>query len=354
MAEKNDMKVLVTGGSGYVASWIVKKLLDKGVDVNTTVRNLESLGKFAHLRKIGNEAPGHLEIFEADLLKEGSFGPAMEGCNIVIHTASPFIIGKIKNPYKSLVNPALEGTENVLSTVNKTLSVKRVVLTSSVVAVYGDNIDISQADEGVFNEEHWNTTSTPETQPYPYSKTVAEQRAWEMAANSDRWDMVAINPGFIIGPSLTIRNDSTSINLMIQLADGTFKMGTPAVYNGVVDVRNVADAHLEAAFRPQANGRYILVNEVMSFLEIAHVLRKKYGKKLRLPKKELPKWLVMLMGPLQGIKRSYVKNNIGIPIAFDNSRSKQDLDINYISLEQTIIDHAEQLLSDNHIDIGGR
>lgn len=107
-------KVLVSGGSGYVASWIVKKLLEEGHIVHTTVRNKEKTDKYQHLLDIERNSDGELKIFEADLLKEGSFKDAMKGCEFVFHTASPFFISGIKDAQKQLIEPALQGTRNVL------------------------------------------------------------------------------------------------------------------------------------------------------------------------------------------------------------------------------------------------
>ncbi|MDP2890910.1 MAG: NAD-dependent epimerase/dehydratase family protein, partial [Bacteroidota bacterium] len=140
--------VLVTGGTGYLASWIVKQLLDKGYEVRTTVRNLAQKDKYAHLTSLAVKSVGILQFFEADLLKKGSFTEAMAGCEQVIHTASPFKISGIKNAQKELVEPALEGTRNVLDTVNAIESVQRVVLTSSLAAIYGDAIDIQKTENG--------------------------------------------------------------------------------------------------------------------------------------------------------------------------------------------------------------
>src|SRR5204863_2546437 len=132
--------------------------------------------------------PGRLTLHRAELLEPGSFAEGMAGCELVIHTASPFLIGKVRNPQKQLVTPALEGTRTVLASVNETPSVKRVVLTSSVVAICGDNIDMRGKDQ--LTEEDWNTTSTLDHQPYPYSKTVAEREAWDICGAQDRWDLV--------------------------------------------------------------------------------------------------------------------------------------------------------------------
>ena len=141
--------ILVTGGSGYIASWIIKFLLENGQDVKATVRDKSNEEKVGHLVKMGEKYSGKLELFEADLLQSGSFEDAMMGSELVVHNASPFKLWGIKDPQKELITPALEGTRNVLYTANKTQSVKRIVLTSSVVAVFGDAIDIRNTPNGL-------------------------------------------------------------------------------------------------------------------------------------------------------------------------------------------------------------
>ncbi len=340
--------VLVTGGTGYLASWIVKQLLDQGLEVRTTVRNLAQKDKYAHLTALAVKSKGILQFFEADLMRKGSFVEAMAGCELVIHTASPFKISGIKNAQKELVEPALEGTRNVLETVNATESVKRVVLTSSVVAIFGDAIDIQKTKNGIFTEAYWNTTSSADHQPYPYSKTVAEKLAWSMAEKQSRWDLLVINPGFIMGPSLTKRTDSTSVEIMIQMATGKFKTGAPAGEMSFVDVRDVAKAHILAGFTPNASGRHICTSADKSFLALADVIRAEYPE-FPLPKKFVPKWLFSLIAPLIGFSRKYVKLNVGIDIRMDNTYIKKDLGIEFLPFEQTISDHFKQLLADGII-----
>ena len=340
--------VLVTGGTGYLASWIVKQLLDQGFEVRTTVRNLAQKDKFAHLTELAVKSKGILQFFEADLLKKGSFAEAMTGCELVIHTASPFKISGIKNAQKELVEPALDGTRNVLDSMNATESVKRVVLTSSVAAIFGDAIDIRNTEKGIFTEEHWNTTSSSEHQPYPYSKVLAEKLAWQMAEKQSRWDLLVINPGFIMGPSLSKRTDSTSIEIMIQLATGKFKTGVPSGNMSFVDVRDVAKAHILAGFTPNASGRHICTSADKSFLDLANVIRADYPE-FPLPKKFVPKWLFGLIAPMVGFTRKYVKLNVGFDLVMDNSYIKKDLGMEFIPFKQTIADHFKQLLADGII-----
>lgn len=142
------MPVMVTGGTGYMASWIIKMLLEEGISVNATVRDPLDIQKVGHLTALTKGSPGKLKLFKADLLDSGSFDEPMQGCELVIHTASPFFITRIRNPEEELLRPAKEGTRNILETAKRTPSIKRVVLTSSVVAIFGDNADIQKIPDG--------------------------------------------------------------------------------------------------------------------------------------------------------------------------------------------------------------
>ena len=247
-----------------------------------------------------------------------------------------------------MVDQALEGTRNVLDTVNATESVKRVVLTSSVAAIYGDAIDILKTEKGVLTEAHWNTTSSAEHQPYPYSKVQAEKLAWEMAEKQDRWDLVVINPGFIMGPSLTKRIDSTSVEIMLQMATGKFKTGVPSGKMSFVDVRDTAKAHVLAGFTPTASGRHICTSVDKTFLDMADVIRNEHPE-FPLPKGFVPKWLFSLIAPFIGFSRKYVKLNVGYDLKTDNSYIKNDLGMEFLPFNQTISDHFNQLLTDGII-----
>ncbi|NNM51700.1 MAG: NAD-dependent epimerase/dehydratase family protein, partial [Pseudomonadales bacterium] len=155
-----QLPILVTGASGFIAGWIIKYLLEEGYTVHGTVRDPAKTTSVAHLLKIAEKAPGTLKLFKADLLDKGSFHAAAQGCGIVMHTASPFIIEGFTDANEALVRPAVEGTRNVLEAVNASSTVTRVVLTSSVASVYGDNIDLRKTSGGIFTEADWNTTST--------------------------------------------------------------------------------------------------------------------------------------------------------------------------------------------------
>lgn len=150
--------VLVTGATGYVAGWLVKKLLEEGFTVHAAVRNPNKKEKVQHLDKISENSSGSIKYFKSDLLEMGSYKEAMQGCEVVFHTASPFVL-EFKDPQKELIEPAENGTANVLNTANEVESVKKVVVTSSCAAIYSDAIDTINAPGGKITEEIWNSTA---------------------------------------------------------------------------------------------------------------------------------------------------------------------------------------------------
>src|SRR4051812_35270398 len=178
----------VTGGSGFVASHLVRQLLADGQTVHATVRRLGNEAKVRPLRQLQQQHPGRLKLFEADLLAPGSFDEAFAGCSVVHHVASPFLLPeKIKDGQRQLLEPALQGTRNVLGSVGKTASVGRVVMTSTIGAIFGDYIDVRQMKDGVLSEAYFNTSSTLVNNPYHFSKVEAEREAWKICKAQDRW-----------------------------------------------------------------------------------------------------------------------------------------------------------------------
>lgn len=342
--------VLVTGATGYVAGWLIKKLLDQGITVHAAVRNPDNKEKLAHLNKAAKNAKGKIKYFKSDLLEKGSYANAMKACELVFHTASPFVTD-VKDPQKDLIDPAVLGTQNVLETANETASVKRVIVTSSVAAIYTDAIDCQNSPEGVLTENDWNTTASLNYQPYSYSKTLAEKKAWDIAATQSQWDLVTINPSFVMGPPLNTKaNTSESFNILKQMGDGTFKTGAPKMGIGLVDVRDVAEAHLQAGFSASAKGRYITSAHNTNFYEMGLALQDKFGKNFPIPKKALPKWLLMLVGPMANklFTRKFIRNNINVPFNADNSKIKKELGLTFRPL-QTTMEEGFQVLVDEGI-----
>ncbi|KAL0550813.1 hypothetical protein IC582_009877 [Cucumis melo] len=270
--------VCVTGGSGYIASWIVKFLLQRGYIVKASVRNPADPIKTAHLLSLDGAAE-RLHLFKANLLEEGSFDSAIEGCQGVFHTASPFF-HNVSDPQAELIDPALKGTLNVLKSVAKSSSVKRVVLTSSMAAVAYNG---QPRNPDTVIDETW--FSNPEICKelklwYVLSKTLAEEAAWNFVREKGI-DMVTINPAMVIGPLLQ-PTLNTSAEAILNLISGaqTFPNST----FGWVNVKDVANAHILAYEVPSANGRYCLVESVIHYSGIVKILHDLYPS-LQLPDK---------------------------------------------------------------------
>ncbi|KAB2074170.1 hypothetical protein ES319_A07G134700v1 [Gossypium barbadense] len=270
--------VCVTGASGYIASWLVKQLLLRGYTVKASVRDPNDPRKTQHL--LGLEgAESRLMLLKADLLEQGSFDPVVEGCVGVFHTASPFY-HDVLDPEAELLDPAVKGTLNVLSSCAKTPSVKRVVLTSSIAAVAYNG---KPRTPDVVVDENW--FSDPDYCKdlklwYVVSKTMAEDSAWKFSKEKGI-DMVAINPAMVIGPLLqpTLNTSAAAILNLIKGAE-TF----PNATFGWVNVKDVATAHIQAFEIPLASGRYCLVERVVHYSEIVNILHHLYPS-LQLPQK---------------------------------------------------------------------
>lgn len=339
--------ILVTGATGYMASWIVKYLLEEGHTVHAAVRNPDRKEKVDFLQEIANHTKGELKFFKSDLLMEGSYAEAMEGCELVIHTASP-ICPTAKDPQRDLIEPAVKGTENVLQTACHIPSVKRVVLTSSCAAIYADAIDCSKAPNGILTEKVWNTTASLGHQAYSLSKTLAEKKAWEICKSQNQWDLVSINPSFIMGPMQNPRHTtSVSLDMLKTFGDGSMKMGAPRIGTGLVDVRDVAKAHILAGFTPSAHGRYITSAGDTDFVEMGKMLAAKFGANYPIPNRSLPKWLLWLVAPIMNkvFTRKIIARNVNIPFRADNSKIRKELGMTFLPMETTMQDAFLSLIA---------
>lgn len=343
--------VLVTGATGYVAGWIIKQLLDEGITVHAAVRDPSNIKKRAHLDSLAIKSKGSITYFKSDLLEEGSYAEAMKECELVFHTASPFT-SNFKDPQKELIDPAVKGTENILNQASKTSSVKRVVVTSSCAAIYSDATDCEKAPNGMLTEALWNTTSSLVYQPYSYSKTLAEKKAWEINKLQSTWDLVTINPSLVLGPALNPDSiTSESYSILKQFGDGTMKMGAPKLGLGLVDVRDVATAHFRAGFTPEATGRYITSAHNTNILEMAMTLQTNYGSNYPLPKSALPKWLLVLIGPIvnKSFSRKFIRNNVNVSWKADNSKIIKELGVSFRPMKETMEDSFQVLIDEKII-----
>jgi nucleoside-diphosphate-sugar epimerase len=283
--------VLVTGGSGFIASHCIIALLAAGHRVRTTVRSLKREADVRAMLKTGGADPGgRLSFAVADLENDAAWPEAAAGCDYVLHVASPFPANVPKDE-NELIVPAREGALRVLRAA-RDAGVKRVVLTSSFAAIgYGH-----EPQTAPFTENDWTDPSGDDVTPYVKSKTLAERAAWDfIAKEGGALELSVVNPVGVFGPVLG-PDYSTSILLVQRAMDGAIP-GCPQLYFGVVDVRDVADLHIRAMTHAAAKGeRFLAVaGDFMSIRDIALVLRARLGAAARrVPTRQLPNWLVRL------------------------------------------------------------
>lgn len=338
--------VLVTGATGFIAGWLIKQLLEAGVTVHATVRNPDDAEKLKHLNALASNSPGSIRYFKADLLEQGSFAEGMQGCDIVFHTASPFITD-VADPQKELIDPAVLGTRNVLEAARTTDSVKRVVLTSSCAAIYTDAADCANAPGGVLTEDIWNTTASLDYQPYSYSKTMAEQEAWRIAKDA-AFRLVTVNPCLVMGPAIGGKPTSESFTLMKRAGSGDFKSGAPRICMGFVDVREVAEAHIAAAYLPQAQGRHIVCGHCSDLLSALQTLLPRFKDIYALPQRPAPKFVLWLLAPRLGLERKFVTRNVNVAWKADNSKSREELGLTYRPLQETMEDMFQYMIDQGY------
>lgn len=291
--------VLVTGGSGFVGSHCLLQLLAAGHRVRTTVRNLDRESGVRTMLGSGgwNGADDALTFVAADLEADAGWPEAVTGCDYVLHVASPFPAALPKHE-DELIVPAREGALRVLRAA-RDAKVKRVVLTSSFAAIgYGHAMQSAPFDET--DETDWTDPDGADVGAYVKSKTIAERAAWDfIAREGGGLELSVVNPVGIFGPVLG-PDYSTSILLVQRLMDGAMP-GSPRLYIGVVDVRDVADLHLRAMIDPAAAGERFLAiaGSPMWMQEIATTLNTRMGAAARrVPTGGLPNWLVRLVAML--------------------------------------------------------
>jgi dihydroflavonol-4-reductase len=264
--------VLVTGGSGFLGSHTIARLLADGHRVRTTVRNpAREVELRATLSRSGVDPRGRLACSVADLEHDAGWSEAAAGCDRVLHLASPFPPASPKHA-DELVVPARDGTIRVLRAA-RDAGARRVVLTSSFAAVgYGHAPRATP-----FDETDW-TDPAAGVSAYVKSKTVAERAAWQfVAGEGSGLELAVINPVGIFGPVLG-PDYASSIGLLKRLLDGAVP-AAPRLWFGVVDVRDVVDLHLRAMTAPAAAGeRFLAVaGDFLRIVEIAGILRRLPG-----------------------------------------------------------------------------
>lgn len=284
-------RILVTGGSGYIAGVLIRQLLAAGWQVHTTVRDL---AREPALRELlgadAGDAREQLRCFAADLRADAGWAQAAAGCSHVAHLASPLPVG-VPRDANELIVPARDGALRAL-TAARDAGVQRVVMTSSVAAIaYGHG-----PGEHRFTEDDWTRLETPCIPPYIQSKTVAERAARDWVAREGGGiEFCTVNPSVVLGP-VASADYSASVVIVKSLLQGRIP-ALPHIGFGVVDVRDVADLHWRALTAPDmADERFIACSGFLWLREIAAVLRAELGEQARrVPTLQMPDWTVRLL-----------------------------------------------------------
>jgi len=331
--------VLVTGGSGFLGSHCIIRLLAAGHRVRTTLRSLDRETDVRLMLAAGGAESGYaLSFFAADLEKDAGWPEAIAGCDYVLHVASP-LPGRAPKDENELIVPARDGALRVLRTA-RAAGVQRVVLTSSFAA-----IGYSRQMQGdPFTEEDWTDPDMPNP-PYIRSKTIAERAAWGFIANEGgELELSVINPVGIFGPVLG-KDYAASIAIVKRMLDGDMP-GLPEIYIGVVDVRDVADLHIRAMTHPAANGeRFIAAaGEAMSMRDVAHLLRSRLGETAsHVPRMQLANWQVRLVALFSAAARQTAAN-LGKRRNASSEKSRRVLGWSPRSSEEALLATAKSLI----------
>lgn len=337
MTKANGKEVLVTGGSGYLAGWIIAALLKQGAHVRTTVRSLARDGEVRAAIAAHVDPGDLLSFFEADLLKDEGWERATAGCSHILHVASPMPVGEFAR--QDLVPPAREGTLRVLKAASRA-GVRRVVMTSSVNAAM-PRAGSSSAASG---EEIWTDLSDTKVSNYVRAKTLAEQDAWAYVRSAGGgMELVTVLPAFIQGPVFS-KDISGSLELVARLLKGDVA-ALPQVGFTIVDVRDLVDLHLSALTNPAADGqRFIAASEFLWMSEIAQLLRDRLGPDAaKVPIRKAPNLMVRLAAQFDPSLRE-IASNLGKRREYSAEKAKRLLGWRGRPATESIIDGARSMI----------
>ena len=327
--------VLVSGGSGYIAGYIIRELVAQGWTVHTTVRDGAREGEVRKRLDVDNK---RLHFFVADLTSDNGWAEAMTGCTHAIHVASPFPPTAVKHA-DDLIVPARDGALRALRFA-RDAGVLRFVQTSSSAAVaYGH-----PPGQTTFTEADWSDPSSPDTSPYAQSKTIAERAARDwIAREGGAMEYCSINPSLVLGPVMDA-DVSTSIDAIQKMLSGALP-GCPDLGFGVVDVRDLADLHVRVLAAPgMAGERFIASGRFFKLVEIARILKTRLGPQARkVPTRTLPDFLVRIVAIWDPLVRMVI-SELGRTRNMDASHAKIVLGWVTRPEEESVIDCAKSLI----------
>ena len=333
--------VLVTGGTGYVAGWCIAELLGRGYDVRATVRDASRGDRVRRAVATVSDRVDHLEFAVADLTADDGWKAAMDGCEYVLHVASPLgaDTAGAKDEAQALLVPARDGTVRVLRAA-AAAGVRRVVMTSAANTASPS----SYSADGVTDETLWTDLDAPKLLPYRRSKTAAELAAWEfMDSYEGPMTLATVLPGAVFGPLLSA-DTLGSVRIIARLLSGAMP-GTPRIGLEVVDVRDLADVHVRAMTAPEAAGqRFLATGEFLWMHDIARILRDGLGEAgSKVPTRKLPDIAVRAAALFDRSLRE-VMPGLGRRNRHSTAKAKRLLDWAPRAAEVSVLDCAHSLI----------
>lgn len=326
-------KVVVTGGTGFVAGWVIVEFLNAGYEVSTSVRSLKKADRLEReiAKAVSKEEMANLSFFEADLTSDKNWVKNIQGAAGIIHVASP--MGNGTQSVEELVNVAKNGALTVLKAA-KEAGVKRVVMTSSQAAstpMHGSN--------AVLDENFWTDINNPDLDPYRISKVESEKAAWRFARENDL-ELTTVLPGAIFGPILSDKAVSSN-EVLLRLLNGMPL--TPHVPLEISDVRDLAHLHRLAFENPVAIGkRYLAASQVLQMAEVEKIYQTNFPYK-RIKVRMMPNWGLKFAAKFVTNLRALVPM-LDRKYRHTTDAAENDLGWTQHKPEETVMDAAKMLI----------
>ena len=288
------MSVLVTGASGFVGSWLVRRLLERGEDVRVLQRPSTAL------EAAGPRGGGPLVVCPGDITDPASLVGAVQDVDTVFHLAGVVGYSRAMRPLMERVN--VEGTRNVVEAVAKSPRRPRLVYMSSVVAVGASFDGTPMNEDSTYNVGHLNLG-------YFETKRQAEEVVRE-ACRKGRIEAIILNPSTIYGAGDAKKG---SRKTQLKVARGELPFYTSGGVS-VVSVHDVVDTVLRARERGRSGERYILSGENISIRELFQRIASGGG--VRPPSVYLPNLAVHALGRLGDWRERHGKQG---PLTSENA-----------------------------------
>nr|AAF23884.2 dihydroflavanol reductase 3 [Lotus corniculatus] len=264
--------VCVTGAAGFIGSWLVMRLMERGYMVRATVRDPANMKKVKHLLELP-EAKTKPTLWKADLAEEGSFDEAIKGCTGVFHVATPMDF-ESKNPENEVIKPTINGVLDIMKACQKAKTVRRLVFTSSA-----GTLNVIEHQKQMFDESCWSDVEFCRRVKmtgwmYFVSKTLAEQEAWKFAKEHGI-DFITIIPPLVVGSFLMPTMPPSLITALSPIT------GNEAHYSIIkqgqyVHLDDLCLAHIFLFEHPESEGRYICSASEATIHDIAKLINSKY------------------------------------------------------------------------------